>query len=107
MTKYVTACLGAGLLLFVSGCAICASPYDGHFAAYGGSWMRDDPSDGRVASLIHPAGPTVVPMVDPESKGWTPGSTAPSSRSILSPSRRDQDYLNDDAPPDLDLLLPE
>jgi hypothetical protein len=34
MTKHMTAYLGMGLLLFVSGCAICASPYDNHFAAY-------------------------------------------------------------------------
>ena len=48
------------LLIFASGCAMCASPYDTHYAAYGGTWQRGHPSDGRVGSVFHPTGEVVM-----------------------------------------------
>jgi hypothetical protein len=107
MTRSISACLGTGLLLFVSGCAICASPYDSHYPAYGGSWERADPAEGRVASILHPAGAMHQAPVDPESKGWTPESNGAGSRSILSPSSPARGPSQEDAPPDLELMLPE
>ena len=106
MFRYVTACLGLGFLLFASGCAICASPYDRHFAAYGGTWQRDDPSDGRVASVIHPAGPFPLRVVDEAERGWTPDEMAPRDESILEPYVPEPEYLDDDLPPLMDLLNP-
>ena len=107
MTKYVTVYLGMGLLLFVSGCAICANPYDSHFAAQGGSWERDDPSDGRVASIFHPAGPMVKGRLDQESLETTPSDLPPRTDEILLPEDSGRGYLDEDPPPDLDSLFPE
>jgi hypothetical protein len=46
----------AGLsLLSTVGCAICASPHDCKYAAYGGLRERTDHVNGRVASVIDPA----------------------------------------------------
>jgi hypothetical protein len=107
MTKYVTVYLGMGLLLFVSGCAICANPYDSHFAAQGGSWERDDPSDGRVASIFHPAGPMMKGRLDQESLETTPSDLPPRTDEILLPEDSGRGYLDEDPPPDLDSLFPE
>lgn len=107
MTKYVTVYLGMGLLLFVSGCAICANPYDSHFAAQGGSWERDDPSDGRVASVFHPAGPMVKGRLDQESLETTPSDLPPRTDEILLPEDSGRGYLDEDPPPDLESLFPE
>ena len=107
MTKYVTVYLGMGLLLFVSGCAICANPYDSHFAAQGGSWERDDPSDGRVASVFHPAGPMVKGRLDQDSLETTPSDLPPRTDEILLPEDSGRGYLDEDPPPDLDSLFPE
>ena len=55
------------------GCAACCSPYDYAFGYYGGAWQRDDLCNGRVGSIIAPAGSPVVaskqkgPAADPES----------------------------------------
>lgn len=48
-----------GLLLLVSsslGCALCCSPDDGNYGAYGGRWQRHDMSHGRVSSAFAEAG---------------------------------------------------
>ncbi len=42
--------------LALSGCAICASPYDDHYSAFGGRWERDVENHGRVGSLYTQAG---------------------------------------------------
>ena len=60
----------------LSGCAICESPFDDYFAAYGGSRPRSNMVHGRVASVFDPAdagttGGTVESfeqMVTPESR---------------------------------------
>ena len=48
-----------GLLLLVSsslGCALCCSPDDCNYGAYGGRWQRHDPACGRVGSAFNDAG---------------------------------------------------
>ncbi len=48
-----------GLLSLVSsslGCAICCSPDDWNYGAYGGRWQRHDMSSGRVGSAFAEAG---------------------------------------------------
>ncbi len=45
-----TSCLALG------GCAICASPYDDHYSAFGGRWERDIDNHGRVGSAFTQAG---------------------------------------------------
>lgn len=107
MIRHVPAYLGIGLLLLVSGCAICASPYDSHYPAYGGSWERDDPSEGRVGSAFQPAGVIGGSMVAVDSKGGTPGATEYKGRSILSPGGSGRTYSDGDTPPDLDYFMPE
>lgn len=103
MFRFATACFGLGLLLSVGGCAISATPYDRHFTAYGGSWQRHDPADGRVASVIHPAGPFTVRVVDEAERGWTPDQKPPQEDAILEPYVPEPEYL-DDLPPLMDLL---
>jgi hypothetical protein len=46
----------AGVLLLSSGCAMCCAPYDDHYPYAGGRWVRDNPTQGRVASAFAPAG---------------------------------------------------
>ena len=43
------------LSLTTMGCALCASPHDCKYAAYGGSVARTDLVHGRVGSIIDPA----------------------------------------------------
>ena len=38
------------------GCALCCSPDDGNYGAYGGRWQRHDMSSGRVGSAFAEAG---------------------------------------------------
>lgn len=38
-----------------TGCAMCCSPYDDAYNAYGGKWQRADMYNGRVGSAFHPA----------------------------------------------------
>ncbi len=48
-----------GLLSLVSsslGCALCCSPDDCNYGAYGGRWQRHDMSSGRVGSAFAEAG---------------------------------------------------
>jgi len=54
-------------LAAAAGCAMCASPHDFTYSAYGGSWQRDDPCCGRVGSVFHPAGmETILEVVEGE-----------------------------------------
>ena len=38
----------AMLLMTMTGCAMCAHPFDNDYGAFGGTWERADPSAGRV-----------------------------------------------------------
>ena len=50
-------CIGLLSLMSSSlGCALCCSPDDGNYAAYGGRWQRGDMSSGRVGSTFAEAG---------------------------------------------------
>lgn len=52
--------VGIGLLTAMfSGCAMCCTPYDGHYGYRGGKWQRDIPDSGRVGSAFDPAGANV------------------------------------------------
>ena len=48
-------------VLLASGCALCCAPYDCHYPYCGGSWVRDNPTHGRVGSVFEPAGSPVDP----------------------------------------------
>jgi hypothetical protein len=48
-----------GLLALLSsslGCAMCCSPDDPNYGAYGGRWQRHDQAYGRVGSVFDEAG---------------------------------------------------
>ena len=66
MTRITTTLLIVALLV-TSGCAICASPGDYEYAAYGGRWQRTDRTNGRVGSVLDPAGaqPDSSPRMEP------------------------------------------
>ena len=50
-------CIGLFLLVSSSlGCAVCCSPDDYNYGAYGGRWERHDMSSGRVGSAFAEAG---------------------------------------------------
>jgi len=46
----------AMIVLPMTGCAMCAGPFDAQYSAEGGSWERHDPSHGRVGSAFSDAG---------------------------------------------------
>ena len=48
-----------GLALLSSGCAMCCAPFDCDYPYVGGSWVRTNPSSGRVASVFDEAGAKV------------------------------------------------
>jgi len=67
-----------GLLSLVCsslGCAVCCSPDDYNYGAYGGRWQRQDLSSGRVSSAFAEAGYDSMgnvidaePATEPESR---------------------------------------
>lgn len=109
MTRQLAGCLLLGMLMFASGCAVCASPFDYDYSAYGGSWERGDPSQGRVGSAFLPAGVTVQSPDGSVPAEWMPSQEADESesgdRSILAPSQSMPESANDDDPPAPDSLL--
>lgn len=48
------------MLAGLAGCAICCSPYDYAYPAYGGKWQRQQMNHGRVGSVLAPAGDFVA-----------------------------------------------
>lgn len=57
------ALLGAlSLILASTGCAMCSSPFDYDYNAYGGTWDRDERCRGRVGSAFEPAESRLVPI---------------------------------------------
>ena len=71
---YCTALLS--LVSLSLGCAVCCSPDDCNYAAYGGRWQRHEMASGRVSSLYAEAGydslgnvievgPAAVPAAEP------------------------------------------
>ncbi len=55
MTRAFFALLLLAALSSTSGCAICCTPYDYAYPAYGGRWQRADMYHGRVGSAFEPA----------------------------------------------------
>ena len=64
MKSQLLAILILASLAAAAGCAMCASPHDCTYSAYGGSWQRADPCCGRVGSVFHPAGPETIEIVE-------------------------------------------
>ena len=60
MNRYLLHCLLIASLAALSGCAMCAGPFDHNYPAFGGAWQRSDPVNGRVGSIFEPAGDQVV-----------------------------------------------
>lgn len=96
-------------LMTMTGCAMCAHPFDYDYGAFGGSWERADPANGRVGSAFHAAGARLV-QTDEPTEADTDSSTLPAPEdrpddSVLVPRQANAAGLNDDAPePDLIFL---
>ena len=50
------------LILASTGCALCPSPFDYDYNAYGGTWDREERCRGRVGSAFEPAESRLVPV---------------------------------------------
>ena len=61
--KNVFGMLIAVSLTVMSGCSMCANTHDATYAAFGGSWQREDMCCGRVGSRFAPAGGQVIDAV--------------------------------------------
>jgi hypothetical protein len=76
----------AGLLLAAStGCAICSSPTDYDYGAYGGRWDRMDRCRGRVGSAFEPAEIQITSFNPAESDG-TPELVEPGDAQPVEPA---------------------
>lgn len=84
--------LGLGAVVLFSGCAICASPDDEAYAAYGGVSEREDRCCGRVGSLLTGAGAPLGRL--------SPPVAVPGQQPDAPPPRRDESA--EDVPPDPD-----
>jgi hypothetical protein len=69
------------LLIPLSGCTLCASPYDCDYGLYGGSWPRHEMAQGRVGSKFHGAGSSITPHV-PEAIE-PPGEPTPNDSPVI------------------------
>lgn len=90
--------VGLALVLLSSGCALCDSPYDYDFAAFGGVRDRYDRRNGRVGSILDPA----------DAAGGT--KTTAVERSFMPASgfrAEGQDYAASEYEPDPEAELPE
>jgi hypothetical protein len=66
----MTRLIGFSVLAIVaglsSGCATCCAPFDYHYIAQTGRWVRNNPTTGRVGSAFDNAGgPADVPPAPP------------------------------------------
>lgn len=75
MTRRFALIAGSWLLAASTGCAICSSPFDYDYAAYGGRWERGDRCRGRVGSVFEPAEARLISPQEPEKV--EPGELAP------------------------------
>ena len=78
-------------VLWASGCAICCAPYDCHYPAVGGRWVRDNPTHGRVGSAFEPAGHRVEEAAAAEELAPTEAEQ-PAAPSVM-PRRDGSSYL--------------
>src|SRR4029079_15246030 len=64
LTGFLVLVIVAGLS---SGCATCCAPFDYHYLAQTGRWVRTNPTSGRVGSMFDNAGgPSVAVPVSGE-----------------------------------------
>ena len=56
MMRLIGFSLVAGVAVMSSGCAMCCAPYDYHYLAQTGRWVRYNPTSGRVGSAFDNAG---------------------------------------------------
>ena len=87
------------LLGTTSGCLMCCNPMYDAYPAYGGAWERTDRFQGRVGSILEPAG--VLVEAGAESEQATPSSTEDQQT-----PREAYEYDSDPLPPLPDELLP-
>ncbi len=52
MKRLLPTLLSLGLIVSASGCAMCYTPYDDTYSAYGGIRERQDRVHGRVGSIL-------------------------------------------------------
>jgi hypothetical protein len=70
--------IAGGLILSSAlGCAMCASPHDEAYAAYGGKRPRQDMYQGRVGSAFRPAGEVWETSSVAVDDGSTPSQDGP------------------------------
>lgn len=85
-------------IMLASGCAICCAPYDYYYPACGGRWVRDNPTCGRVGSILEPAGSRVDDGLAVDENGQplpttaAPAPAADGMRSVM-PRRPGNGYL--------------
>lgn len=105
------------LVLASTGCAVCSSPFDYDYSAYGGTWDREERCRGRVGSAFDPAESRLVPIKPnaendaeqpaddanpaptPPDEEMTPPDYKPDNWSPKSTPRRPADAPPEDAPP--------
>jgi hypothetical protein len=80
--------------LLASGCAMCCAPFDWDYPYVGGSWVRHNPSSGRVGSKFDEAGgpagvtatgeptPAQPPSVPADSSSPTPAMRSAVPRNL-------------------------
>src|SRR6476659_1064885 len=56
MMRLIGFALVAGVAVLSSGCATCCAPFDYHYLAQTGRWVRTNPTTGRVGSAFDDAG---------------------------------------------------
>ena len=71
MKRQILLLVGCAWVLLASGCAMCSSPFDYDYAAYGGKHDRVDRCRGRVGSAFEPAEGRLVPA--PAEEAIAPG----------------------------------
>jgi hypothetical protein len=108
MTRLLGTTILAGLCAVASGCAMCCAPYDCDYPTVAGTWVRTNPSGGRVGSAFDPAGIQAIPdemqsnqrAPEPSPAPGTaeppmtlpPPARQPATRSVI-PRRMGESYL--------------
>jgi len=66
MMRRLILSVGCLALAATTGCAMCSSPFDYDYGAYGGRWDRIERCRGRVGSAFEPAEARLLPVGDSE-----------------------------------------
>ena len=90
------------------GCAMCASPEDYTYAAYGGRWQRDDPVTGRVGSAFLPGGSMVISDLGEEGLVVVDGDSEDTSETDPTEAEEDEpEAENTEAPGEGEVRAPQ